>query len=143
MFIKDISFQVIFSSYAETHFCKDFYKKYKVKQWSETKKTIIYTLERAFMTQQTSLIDLLSYSQDDNIGIFKFDFKVAGTNVSPKSSGNRAIFSLCNNTGIIKILLVYSKIHCGKNITETKWIFEHIKGNFPVKGNFPEYKKYC
>jgi len=44
---------------------------------------------------------------------------------------------LCNNTGNIKILLVYGKTHCGKRHTETQWIFEHIKGNFP------EYKKYC
>ncbi|MBI5152810.1 hypothetical protein HZA39_04710 [Candidatus Peregrinibacteria bacterium] len=137
MFIKDLFFQVDFSSYAETHFCKDFYKKYKGKQWVETKRTITDTLQRAFLVQQTSLIDALSYSQEDNIGIFKFDFKIAGTNFSPKTSGNRVIFSLCNNTGKINILLVYGKTHCDKKHSETQWIFEH------VKGNFPEYRKYC
>lgn len=137
MFIKDLFFQVEFSSYAETHFCKDFYKKYKGRQWLETRKTIIDTLQRAFLVQQTSLIDILKYSQEDNIGIFKFDFKIAGTNFSPKTSGNRVIFSLCNNTGKINVLLVYGKIHCDKRRSETQWIFEH------VKENFPEYKKYC
>ena len=88
------------------------------------------------MMQQTTLIDVLKYSQEDSIGIFKFDFKVAGTPFSPKASGNRAIFSLCNNTGKIKILLLYGKDHCDKKHSETQWIFEHIKTNFP------EYRKY-
>ncbi|MFA4814836.1 MAG: hypothetical protein WC924_02280 [Candidatus Gracilibacteria bacterium] len=137
MFIKDLFFQVIFSQYAETHFCKDFCKKYKEKKWIATKNTITETLQRAFMVQQTNLIDVLKYSQEDNTGIFKFDFKVAGTNFSPKTSGNRAIFSLCNNTGTINILLVYGKDHCTKKHSETQWIFGHIKTNFP------EYRKYC
>lgn len=136
MFIKDLFFQVEFSSYAESHFCREFYRKYKGKQWLETQKTIIDTLQRAFLVQQTSLIDTLKYSQEDDIGIFKYDFKIAGTNESPKSSGNRVIFSLCNKTGNIKILLVYGKNHCSKKCSETQWIFEHIKNNFP------EYKKY-
>jgi hypothetical protein len=136
MFIKDLPFQVEFSWYAETHFCKDFLRKYKPRQWIETKKTISDTLKRAFMVQQTSLIDVLSYSQEDNLGIFKFDFKVAGTNFSPKSSGNRAIFSLSNDTGKIKVLLVYGKDHCDKKYSETQWILAHIKDNCP------EYKKY-
>ncbi|KKQ71433.1 MAG: hypothetical protein UT33_C0009G0024 [Candidatus Peregrinibacteria bacterium GW2011_GWC2_39_14] len=122
MFIKDLAFRVEFSMYAESHFCRDFCKKYKGKQWLETKKTIIDTLQRAFLVQQTSLIDVLKYSQEDSIGIFKYDFKIAGTNISPKSSGNRVVFSLCNNTGVIKILLVYSKNHCDKKCTETQWV---------------------
>ncbi|PIZ76190.1 hypothetical protein COY05_02290 [Candidatus Peregrinibacteria bacterium CG_4_10_14_0_2_um_filter_38_24] len=137
MFIKDLFFQVEFSQHAETHFCREFYKKYKGKQWVETRRTILDTLGRAFLVQQTSLIDVLKYSREDNVGIFKYDFKVAGTNVSPKSSGNRAIFFLCNNTASIKILLVYSKNNCDKKCPETQWIIEHIKNNFP------EYKKYC
>jgi len=127
MFIKDLFFKVEFSSYSESHFCREFYKKYKGKRWLETQKTIIDTLQRAFLVQQTSLIDTLKYSQDDGIGIFKYDFKIAGTNV---------IFSLCNKTGNIKILLVYGKNHCGKKCSETQWILEQIKSNFP------EYKKY-
>lgn len=137
MFIKDLFFEVMFSSYAESHFCKDFCKKYKEKKWIETRNTIKDTLQRAFMVQQTTLIDVLKYSQEDNIGIFKFDFKVAGTPFSPKTSGNRAIFSLSNNTGKIIILLVYGKDHCGKKHSETQWVFEHIKTSFP------EYRKYC
>ncbi len=137
MFIKDLFFQVEFSYYAERHYCKGFLKKYKTKQWLETKRTIIVALERSFKFQTTNLIDNLRFSQKDGIGIFKLDFRVAGTNTSPKSSGNRVIFALCNNTGNIKVLLVYGKARCSKKNTETQWIFEHIKENFP------EYKKYC
>jgi hypothetical protein len=137
MFIKDLPYQVEFSVYCERHFCKDFLKKYKPRQWIETKKTIIATLERAHAFQETNLIDNIKFSQENGIGIFKLDFRVAGTNFSPKTSGNRAIFSLCNNTGKINVLLVYGKGHCNKRHTETQWIFEHIKANFP------EYRKYC
>ena len=137
MFIKDLFFNVEFSTYAENHYCRDFIKKYSAKQWLETKKTIVATLERSFKFQGTKLIDNLRFSQVDEAGIFKLDFRVAGTNFSPKTSGNRTIFSLCNKTSCIKILLVYGKNHCDKKRTETQWIFEH------VKLNFPEYKKYC
>ena len=94
MFINNISFCVEFSDFAEGHYCKDFSKRYTKKQWIETRKTIIATLERAYAFQQTSRIDNIKYSQEHRIGIFKLDFAVAGTNFSPKKSGNRVIFSL-------------------------------------------------
>ncbi len=137
MFIKDVIFQIEFSSFSERHYCKDFFKKYKSQKWVETRKTIVETLERAYLVQQTSLIDVLKYSQIHGIGIFKYDFKVAGTDFSPKTSGNRVIFSLCNTSGLIKVLLVYGKEHVGQRTNETDWIMGH------VKMNFPELKKFC
>lgn len=131
MFIKDLVFKVEFSAYAEAHFCKDFGKKYKGRQWIETRRTITETLERAFAVSGTSLIDPLKFFAEDDIGIFKLDFRVAGSNESPKTSGNRAIFSLSNRTGEIVVLLVYGKGHVGKRLPETQWIFEHVKGAFP------------
>lgn len=137
MFIKDLQYKVEFSDYCDRHFCKDFLRKYKPKQWVETKKTITETLERAYAFQDTNLIDALKFFQEDELGFFKLDFRVAGTNVSPKSSGNRAIFSLNNATGKILILLVYAKDHRSKKNSETQWVFEHIKANFP------EYRRFC
>jgi len=137
MFIRDLNFQVEFTTFAESHFCKDFYKKYKDKKWVETRKTIEDTLKRIYGVQQTALVDILKYFQDDGIGFFKLDFRVAGTDVSPKTCGNRVIFHLCNNTGVIRILLVYGKDHIERRLGETQWIFQQIKNNFP------EYKKYC
>lgn len=137
MYINDLDFIVEFSSYAEKHFCKDFLKKYKNKQWIITKQSINDILEKACGFQQTGLIDLIRFSQDDNRGIFKLDFRVAGTNFSPKASGNRVIFFLSNKSGEIEVLLVYGKDHCKKGQSETQWILEH------VKNNFPEYKDLC
>jgi hypothetical protein len=135
MFIKDINFKVEFSSFAESHFCKDFSKKYKSKTWSITYQSITDILKRAFDLQQTNLIDNIKFSRKEDSGIFKLDFRVAGTNISPKASGNKVVFSLCNNSGNINILLVYGKDHCTKKQSETRWILENIKNNFP------EYKK--
>jgi len=137
MFIKDLCYQIEFSRYCEKHFCKDFLRKYKPKQWLETKRTIIDTLQRAYSFQNTNLIDNLKFWGEDGVGIFKLDFRVAGTNFSPKVSGNRVVFFLYNNTGKINILLVYGKDHCSKKHSETQWILECIKENFP------EYRKYC
>ena len=137
MFIKDIIFEVEFTPYSERHYCKDFLKKYSEKKWIETRKTIIDALSRSFLLQNTKRIDNLRFSQEESLGIFKLDFSVAGTQFSPKTSGNRVIFSLSNNTGKIKILLVYGKGHCDKMHSETQWIFEQIKANFP------ELRKYC
>lgn len=136
MYIKDTRFYVEFSKYAERYFCKNFLKKYKTKKWVETRKTIVTTLERAFAFQKTSLIDNIK-SREGKIGIFKLDFRVAGTNSSPKKSGNRVIFHLCNTTSKITIILVYGKDNCSKQQSETQWILEH------VKNNFPEYKNLC
>ncbi len=127
MFIKDLVFQVEFSAYAEAHFCKDFGKKYKGRQWVETRRTIGETLERAFGVGGTSLIDVLKFSFEADEGIFKLDFRVAGTEFSPKGSGNRVIFSLSNRTGKIVVLLVYGKGHVPKKQSETQWIMGHVK----------------
>ncbi len=132
MFIKDLHFQVDFSAYAQTHFCKDFLKKYKAKPWIETRKTISSTLERAFAFQNTNLIDTLKFSQEKDRGLFKLDFRVAGTNSSPKGSGNRVIFGVNNGTSKIEILMVYGKNHCVKNKNETQWILGIVKSNFPT-----------
>lgn len=137
MFIKDVKFYVVFSKYAEKHFCKDFLKKYKTKKWSETRKTIEATLERSCAFSKTSLIDMIKFSPEKNAGIFKLDFRVAGTDVSPKGSGNRVVFHLCNITSKVTVLLVYSKNHCQKGQSETQWLLEH------VKNNFPEYRGVC
>ena len=137
MYIKDILYRVDFSAFCERHYCKDFKKKYSLNKWLDTKETIIAVLERAHVLQNSSLVDTLKFSQEDGIGIFKMDFRVAGTKFSPKTSGNRVIFALNHATGNIVVLLVYGKDHCAKRQSETQWILEQIKENFT------EYKRYC
>lgn len=137
MFIDDKDFTVEFSPYSKRHFCKEFLKNYKPKKWLQTTKTLVRTLERSFAFQRTALVDNIKFSPEDDLGIFKLDFRIAGTNTSPKKSGNRLIFALCNKSGKIEVLIVYGKGHCRKGQSETQWILEHIKANFP------QYKKLC
>jgi len=135
MFIRNLKFKVKFSSYSKNHFCKSFLRKYKKKAWNETIKTIHDTFEKIFGIQKAKLIDIINFNQEEEAGIFKLDFSVAGTQTSRKSSGNRLIFFLSNKEEKIEVLLVYGKGNCPKGQHETQWILEEIKSNFP------EYKK--
>ena len=96
-------FSVRFTSFAEKHYLKDFKKKYKGKQWDFTKKSIIQDLRRLKMennlTQLTEQIDELKYN--DNEYLAKYDFKVAQTNESTKSSGNRCVLHIDNKRNTI------------------------------------------
>jgi len=136
MFIKDIKFTIVRSPYAERHFVKNFKKKYGDRKWEKTELSFYRTLERIFNYQQTALIDTISFSSENNCGIFKLDFSIAGENKSAKTSGNFLIFAVSNEKALIEILLIYGKSDCSKS-SETQWIKEQIKENFT------EYKKYC
>ena len=114
---------------------KDFEKKYEGKQWDYTLKSIIQDLSRLRMenntTQLSQQIDELKCI--DNEYIAKYDFKIAQTNVSTKSSGNRCIIYINNEKHIIEILMIYNKTHLPKNKDETKYIMDEIKNNFDDK----------
>lgn len=134
MSIKNCDFRVEVSEFAKRHFCKTFLKKYKKKHWDQTLFSISQTLQRSSAMQRTQLLDILRFDQEKNMGIGKLDFRVAGTQSSPKSSGNRVIFSFCNMTAKIEVLIVYAKGDIDKKYGETQWIYNI------VKSEFPEYK---
>ena len=136
MFIKDCHFLVILSSYAKSHFCKYFSKKYSQEQWNITWENIKNSLERSYLYQNKTSFSVINFSQEKSGGIFKLEFRVAGTKFSTKTSGNRVVFFLDNEKELIEILLVYGKTHAAKQ-NETQWIKEQIKANFL------KYKKYC
>ena len=125
-------FSVTFTDYSKRHYLKDFEKRYKGKQWDYTKKSIIEDLSRLRIenntTQLSSQIDELKY--DDQEYLAKYDFKVALTKESTKSSGNRCILYINNKTDTIKILLIYNKKDLPKNKDETKFIMDEIENNF-------------
>ena len=128
-------FSVIFTDYSKRHYLKDFEKKYKGKQWDYTKKSIIQDLSRLKVenntTQLSTQIDELKY--DDQEYLAKYDFKVALTNESTKSSGNRCILYINNKTSIIKVLMIYNKSNLPKNKDETKFIMDEINNNFEAE----------
>ena len=128
-----VLFSIMYSDYAKNHFLKEFMKKYKGKQWEKTESSIFEDLKRLRVvtnkTQQTGQIDELKYH--DGHWLFKYDFRIAGTNESPKSSGNRIVGYIDNAHNKMTILFLYSKTDLPKNQGETAYIFETIKQNFP------------
>ncbi|MDR0950673.1 MAG: hypothetical protein LBM13_03460, partial [Candidatus Ancillula sp.] len=90
LLLDDLIFTVSFTKFAETHFLKKFRKKHKGKRWEITEKSICDDLARiANNLQKTQQVDQLYHSE--NLWVFKYDFRVAQTNESPKSSGNRCV----------------------------------------------------
>lgn len=118
-------------SYAERHFIKDFVKKYK-KQWDLTLisiKTVLLHLDNLLLTDKAEIIH--SFPQGR---IIKFEFKLAWSKKSAKSSGNRMILYHGFTTHTCYILLVYHKWHIKWN-NETIWREQEIKQNCAIIKN--------
>ena len=62
--------------------------------------------------------------QKDDFWIFKYDFRVAQTKESTKSSGNRCVVFLDNGNNRILILMIFGKKDLPKNMGEQAFI-EH------------------
>lgn len=125
-------FSVVFAEYAKTHYLNKFIKKYKGKQWDYTEMSIKQDISRLRMvnntTQNSSQIDELKHK--DNYWLAKYDFKIAGTKESTKSSGNRCVLFIDNSIDLIQILLIYNKNDLPKNKKETQYIFSELEDNY-------------
>lgn len=120
---------VVFHDYAEKHYIGDFSKKYKA-HWDATRQSIKDALERISNLSGMSCLDFICKS-NNNTYLVKYDFRVAKTNVSSKTSGNRCILEVCNGKLEVSVLLVYCKDHVTRsNKQETIWWKEHLKGSF-------------
>ena len=125
-------FTVKFSDYANNHYLKRFEKNYRGKQWDITVESIVQDLARI----KTSDSDLQRTSQVDELWhkgsywIFKYDFRVAQTKESTKSSGNRCVAFLDNIASAIIILVIYGKGDLPKNIGEQAFIEQVLNENF-------------
>ena len=123
------------SDYSFRHYKKPtFIKKYK-SQWGPTEASINEQLSRLPSVVTPGIHGRLN--SDSKGFLVKIDFAVAGTNMSGRASGNRAI--ACGNyeTKTITVLLVYHK----RNVVghdETLWWKLQIKQAFPYIGNL-----YC
>lgn len=103
--------------FAESHYIKNFRKKYKT-NWEITFKGIEKMLEGFDSIMGTTIVEEIHCLND--VAVLKMEFRVAGTNCSRKASGNRCILSLNKETNEIRILLVYHKSDIGdKNETAT------------------------
>ena len=125
-------FMVTFSEYAKKHNLKRFEKDYPGKQWETTAESILQDLSRirtsASDLQKTQQVDELW--QKDNYWIFKYDFRVAQTKESAKTSGNRCIAFLDNNEGKVVILLIYGKGDLPESTGEHAYIENTLNAEF-------------
>ena len=125
-------FIVEFSDYAKRHYLKRFEKEYKGKQWDITVESITQDLARIKTSnsdlQKTQQVDELWHKE--NYWVIKYDFRVAQTKESTKSSGNRCIVFLDNATNNITILIIYGKGDLPKNIGEQAFVEQTLDKEF-------------
>jgi hypothetical protein len=129
-------FSVFFCEHAERHFLKRFRKDYRGKQWQVTEDSIRQDLSRISNgtndLQKTQQIDELWH--DGDIWVFKYDFRIAKTNVSAKASGNRVVGVLNIKKNRIDIAVIYGKTDLPKNMGETQFIKSVVREIFPNIG---------
>lgn len=125
-------YRVVFSEFSNRYYIKQFEKKYK-NQWAVTRRAIVAQLERIDLVIQSSKADLIK--KNGLHWLIKLDFAVAGRDTSPRSSGNRLIVHVENETKTVKVLLVYSKNEISSPNETQKW-------QAVVKSQFPEIWKH-
>lgn len=121
------NYSVIFDPFTERNYIKTFSKKYK-SAWDKTEQDIVEVCKRIDAMLEYSRADLISTSQQHKL--VKLDFAVAGTQTSPKSSGNRCILHIDEDIRRVTVLLVYSKNDIGSPNETQKWK-KVIKSQFP------------
>lgn len=126
---NDSDYRVIFSSHAQRHYIKRFAKDYKGRQWAVTQDSIFQDLKRIHALATSQQVDELK--RGDNCILFKYDFAVAQTKVSPKASGNRCLIFLDAALQLQTVLLVYGKGDLPKNKQETSHILSVAQSEFP------------
>lgn len=135
MSIDSQNYSVNIEDFTKTHYIKSFKNKYK-KAWDITEKAIIDMLKRVDrVIGTTSKAEIIK--SHCNKEILKLDFSVAGTNVSAKRSGNRAIVYVDHDTLSCKILLIYSKNEISPPGETQKWTKIIIRNYFNIWSEFP------
>ena len=123
---------VQFDPYTKNHFIKSITRRYSIRQWQATRKSLEFVLERI---DQHILTDKARTIHASDAGrIIKLYFKIAGTNDSARGSGNRAIIFLDDTLHVARVLLVYSK----KEICQPN---ETVKWQKVISEQFPEIMK--
>jgi len=125
-----IRYTVSFDDYTTRYFIKKFKKRYSDKTWSSTEKAILGLCVNFNELKKLEQCDVINTV--DNLVLCKLNFAVAGTQKSPKGSGNRCIMVVNVNKSVVVILLVYHKNDItGKGNETVEWK-KIISTNFPV-----------
>ncbi|MDO8513071.1 MAG: hypothetical protein Q7S37_01035 [bacterium] len=129
MYVNNDNYVVEIEDFARRHYIKLFNKKYK-KAWDITEQAILRELERVDrLLGFTDKAEKISVA--NGCCLIKLNFKIADTNISAKSSGNRAIVLVDHTSFVCKILLVYSKNEISPPNETQKWM-NNIKLNYPA-----------
>ncbi len=127
-----IKYSIIIRQFAERHYLKNFSKKYK-SSWEITWKAVCEELERFESLLVTSVAEVITHQ--GNVRIAKIEFRVAGTKESRKSSGNRCIIAVHEDTNLINVLLVYHKNDLGNGNETARW-------KQVIKDNYQDYRGF-
>jgi hypothetical protein len=125
---NDEDYRVYFSEYSKRHYIKRFAKDYKGKRWLVTQDSIYQNLKRLHAIARTQQVDEIKKGKD--CILFKYDFAVAQTNISPKASGNRCAVFLDVRKKRVDVLLVFGKSDLPKNKGETQFMLDAIAAEF-------------
>ena len=121
---------VLVKTFAERHYLKNFEKKYK-KAWEMTFRAVCEEFQRFDALLETSIAEVIM--EKENVRIVKTEFRIAGSNESRKSSGNRMIMAVHSDSSIVNLLLIYHKNDLGGGRETEKW-------QQMIKQNYPEYR---
>lgn len=124
-----IKYSIKIENFAEHHFIKKFKKKYK-NEWEITWRGILEEFERLDSLFSTSIAETIIDSEKHQI--VKTEFRIAKSNESRKSSGNRCIIGIDKEKKEVNILLVYNKNDLGKTGETAEW--KRI-----IKENYKQY----
>lgn len=124
----DEDYRVVVGAYATRHFIKRFVKDYSGKRWDVTFDSVEQDLRRVYALQSTQQVDELK--RGSGCILFKYDFAIAQSGISPKASGNRCVVFLDTQRHLQTILAMYGKTDLPKNHTETDWIYGMTKGEY-------------
>lgn len=124
------SYEVIIESFADRHFIKTFAKKYK-KAWDFTLSALIREFQSFDVILERTIAEEIT-DRNADVVICKTEFKIAGTQESRHSSGNRCIVAKHKNARKICVLLVYHKNDLGGGNETSHW-------KTIIKENYPDY----
>ena len=125
-----MKYKVIFENFAETHFIKNFVKKHK-NAWDKTLRGLYVEFTFIDLLFMKTIAEIITVSDDGNLKLCKTEFKIAGTDVSRHTSGNRCIVVMDDSDVSVHVLLIYHKNDLKGNCNETNKWKELIKQHYP------------
>ena len=121
-----IKYSVNIKQYAERHYIKSFAKKYG-RAWDITIEALARELQSFDILLDRTIAEMITETAE--VKICKVEFKIAGSNQSRHSSGNRCIVAIHKDISSINVLLLYHKNHLGDGNETAKWK-QIIKDNY-------------